>query len=168
MTTAIATPEVLTAELGLDQLQPSPNNPRRTMNEADLAEMVASIREHGIQVPLLVRPMYAIGVPVLSAEQDIRYYEIVAGHRRYAGAGRAGLDSVICIVRQLADEQAAEIALVDNVQRVVPWPKLSPTAPAKKQPAKKAAKPAAKKAAAKPAVKKAAKKAPPKKKAAKR
>jgi ParB family chromosome partitioning protein len=94
-------------EIALDQIVASPNNPRRTINPTDLADLAASIREHGVNVPLLVRP----------SSLDA-YYEIVCGHRRYAAADDVGLDSVPCIVRELTDEQAAELALIDNLQRV--------------------------------------------------
>jgi ParB/RepB/Spo0J family partition protein len=89
------------------RLEISPSNPRRTMSPAQQAELAASIREHGINVPLLVRPI---------AEPDA--YEIVCGHRRCDAAIMAGLGTVPCIVRELDDATAAEIALIDNLQRV--------------------------------------------------
>lgn len=95
----------------LEQLEPSRKNPRRTMNVADLWELAASIREHGIQVPLLVRP-------TVWSDAGAQEYEIVAGHRRCEAATLAGLDEVPCIVREMSDEEAAEIALIDNLQRV--------------------------------------------------
>lgn len=134
-------------EISLELLESSRKNPRRTMNEADLAELAASIREHGIQVPLLVRPTLRnvivelddgseYDLPGLSRKDAAPYitgdafperkvvrlevedqYEIIAGHRRAEAATLAGLTSVPCIVRELSDEQAAEIALIDNLQR---------------------------------------------------
>lgn len=92
-------------EIALDQLAASRSNPRRTMNEAELAELAASIREHGVNNPLLVRP-------------DLDGFEIVCGHRRAEAATLAGLESVPCIVRVMDDATAAEIALIDNLQRV--------------------------------------------------
>jgi ParB family transcriptional regulator, chromosome partitioning protein len=121
MTTAAQKEQVIVQEIALEQLEASLNNPRRTMNEADLRELAASIREHGIQVPLLVRPLSCVGecgkLPD-GYELDEPGYEIVAGHRRSEAATIAGLTSVPCIVRELTDEQAAEIALIDNLQRV--------------------------------------------------
>jgi ParB/RepB/Spo0J family partition protein len=100
----------------LEQLEASLKNPRRTMNEADLKELAASIREHGLQVPLLVRPIrFDCGNSERQAGFD---YEIVCGHRRSEAATIAGLSAVPCMVRELSDEQAAEIALIDNLQRV--------------------------------------------------
>ena len=101
-------PAQLVREIALDQLSESGKNPRRTMNQADLDELAASIREVGITVPLLVRPG-------LLKKQE---YEIVCGHRRFAAAVIARLKSVPCIVRELGDAAAAEIALIDNLQRV--------------------------------------------------
>jgi ParB/RepB/Spo0J family partition protein len=97
----------------LEQLEASHNNPRRTMNDLDLQELAASIRQHGIQAPLLVRPDQAY----VDNDNESRY-KIVCGHRRIEAATLAGLDSVPCIVRAMDDATAAEIALVDNLQRV--------------------------------------------------
>lgn len=112
--TAIA--ELVSAKiqiLSLDDLEASAKNPRRTMNDGELMELAASIREHGVQVPLLVRPD-----PAFADNDNESRYEIICGHRRSEAATLAGLTSVPCIVRDLSDEQAAEIALIDNLQRV--------------------------------------------------
>ncbi len=95
----------------LDLLDENPLNPRRTMDEAGLQELAASIRNSGINQPLLVRPQDIDGL----VEER---YEIVCGHRRAQAATIAGLDFVPCIVRTLTDQEAEEIALVDNLQRV--------------------------------------------------
>lgn len=95
----------LVQEIELGRLYESARNPRRSMNQADLDELAASISEVGITVPLLVRPW----------SED---YEIVCGHRRFKAAVIAELDSAPCIVRNLTDEEAADIALIDNLQRV--------------------------------------------------
>lgn len=81
-------------------------NARKTMDRAALDELQASIEQHGIQVPLIVRLISQDG-----------YYEVVAGHRRLAAACNVGLKTVPCIVRQLTDDHAREIGLVDNLQR---------------------------------------------------
>lgn len=129
-------------EIGLESLERSASNPRRTMNEADLQELAASIREHGVQVPLLVRPLRSVFVQFEDGtEESIQFvsraecaelllspgavrtevddrYEIIAGHRRARAAEMAGLSFLPCIVLELTDEQAAERALIDNLQRV--------------------------------------------------
>lgn len=96
-------PHLGVQQIGLNDLLPSPSNPRRCVG--DVLELAESIRQSGIQVPLTVRPAKSDG------------YEIVAGHRRYFAAEQLGLPSVPCIVRELTDDEAREIALVDNLQR---------------------------------------------------
>jgi ParB family chromosome partitioning protein len=106
-------PVAILRDLELELLLPSRTNPRRDWNEDALNELTASIREHGIQSPLLVRSITEAEGGVLS-----KNFEIVAGHRRHLAARRAGLKVAPCIVRHLTDEEAAEIALIDNLQRV--------------------------------------------------
>jgi ParB/RepB/Spo0J family partition protein len=89
--------------LPLDKLHPAPDNPRAGLG--DVAELAASIRAVGLAQPLLVTPDGAGG------------YTVVAGHRRLAAAGEAGLADVPCVVRDLTDEQRAELMLVENLQR---------------------------------------------------
>ena len=99
-------------DLPLDLLDANPLNPRRTMDDRGLEELAASIKQTGITQPLLVRPwMPDEGL----VEQR---YQIVCGHRRSEAATMAGLDTVPCNVRDLTDEEAAEMAFVDNLQRV--------------------------------------------------
>jgi len=97
--------------IALDLLDENPLNPRRSMDEGALNELAASIKASGISQPLLVRPEDIEG---LIEER----YEIVCGHRRAQAATIAELDEVPCIVRAMTDQEAAEIALVDNLQRV--------------------------------------------------
>lgn len=80
-------------------------NPRRTHDRAPQVDLVASIRAHGVLVPLLVRPC-----------EDGRY-EVVAGSRRLAAAQEIGLPDVPCIIRSCDDAEARALALVDNLQR---------------------------------------------------
>jgi ParB/RepB/Spo0J family partition protein len=95
----------------LDLLDENPLNPRRSMDEAALNELAQSIKNSGITQPLLVRVQHIDG---LIEER----YEIVCGHRRAAAAYRLELLEVPCNVREMNDQEAAEIALVDNLQRV--------------------------------------------------
>jgi ParB family transcriptional regulator, chromosome partitioning protein len=86
-------------------LQPGQYQPRKTFDEQPLADLAASIKEKGVLSPILVRP---IGTD---------RYEIVAGERRWRAAQIAKLHDVPVVVRELADDQALEIAIIENVQR---------------------------------------------------
>jgi len=88
-------------------LRPGRFQPRRHFDETLLDELAASIRQHGLLQPILVRP--------LPSETDA--YEIIAGERRWRAAQRASLHDVPVIVQTLTDTQALEIALVENLQR---------------------------------------------------
>ncbi len=101
--------EIDVVNVGLTLLQESPRNPRRSMDAASLKELASSIKESGVMSPLLVRA---------ASGKDIGIYEIICGHRRAKAAKIAGLDTVPCIVRKMEDAEAAEIALVENLQRV--------------------------------------------------
>lgn len=94
-----------TARLHPDSLFVSEINPRMVRARAPQEDLVASIRQHGILVPLLVRPC-----------EDGRY-EVVAGSRRLAAAQEIGLPDVPCIIRSCDDAEARALALVDNLQR---------------------------------------------------
>jgi ParB family chromosome partitioning protein len=91
--------------LRLDQLQAGRYQPRTRMDETALQELAASIREHGLMQPIIVRPV-APG-----------RWEIIAGERRFRAAGLAGLSEVPVIVREVPDEQALQLALIENIQR---------------------------------------------------
>src|ERR1700710_863883 len=86
-------------------LQPGQYQPRKTFDEQPLADLAASIKEKGVLSPILVRP--------IGADR----YEIVAGERRWRAAQLAQLHDVPVVVRELADDQALEIAIIENVQR---------------------------------------------------
>lgn len=92
--------------VSIDQLHPSAFNPRKTFDEAELAELANSIRTRGLVQPILARP-----------DQERGGYEIVAGERRWRAAQRAALHQVPVIVRELTDQQVAEAAIIENVQR---------------------------------------------------
>lgn len=93
--------------LGIDQLKPSPFNPRKEFVKEELAELASSIREKGLVQPLIVRP-------VIGSELE---FEIVAGERRWRAAQEAGLQTVPAIVRDLNEQEVLEIAIIENVQR---------------------------------------------------
>ena len=90
-------------EIPLEALVPSPFQPRRRHERLD--DLADSIREHGVLQPLLVRPL----------EED--RFEIVAGERRWRAAKLAGLNTIPAIVREMSDDEARLLALVENLQR---------------------------------------------------
>ena len=94
------------APLGL--IHPNPRNPRREFPEEELEELAASVRQHGIVQPLVVRP--AEGG---SGER----FEIIAGERRWRAAQLAGLHDVPVVVLDVSERQSLELAIVENVQR---------------------------------------------------
>ncbi|MEM9591373.1 MAG: ParB/RepB/Spo0J family partition protein [Pseudomonadota bacterium] len=91
--------------VALSALKASSFNPRRDFASEQLEELAASIRERGLVQPLVVRPKGA------------NKYEIVAGERRWRAAQRANLHEVPVIIRTLTDQEAIEIAIIENVQR---------------------------------------------------
>ncbi|MBW7924529.1 MAG: ParB/RepB/Spo0J family partition protein [Burkholderiaceae bacterium] len=91
--------------LPLDALQPGRYQPRTRMDESSLQELAASIRGHGVMQPIVVRPI------------GEGRWEIIAGERRYRAAGLAGLTEVPVVVREVSDEQALAMALIENLQR---------------------------------------------------
>lgn len=99
-------------QVPIQLLVPASFNPRRTLTAASVVELAASIGQHGI-TPLIVRPH---GMPNGSAFAK-QHYEIISGHRRLEAAKQLELDEVPCIVRRLDDAQAAELAIVENLQR---------------------------------------------------
>jgi ParB family transcriptional regulator, chromosome partitioning protein len=94
-----------TRSLPVAFLQPGRYQPRKTFDEQPLTDLAASIKEKGVLSPILVRP---IGPDK---------YEIVAGERRWRAAQIAKLHDVPVVVRELPDDQALEIAIIENVQR---------------------------------------------------
>jgi len=94
--------------LKLTHLQPGRYQPRTRMDEGSLYELAESIRSQGIMQPVLVRPLSG-GAP--------GRYEIIAGERRFRAAALAGLDEVPVLVKEVADEAAAVMALIENIQR---------------------------------------------------
>jgi len=91
--------------LAIEALRPGSTQPRKTFKDDRLDELAESIRAQGVIQPILARPTSDGG------------FEIVAGERRWRAAQRAGLHEVPVIVRQLTDAEAAEAALVENLQR---------------------------------------------------
>ena len=92
--------------LPLREIEPDPDQPRKRFDEAALAELAASIQENGLLQPIAVRPK-----PLGAG------YLIIAGERRWRAARLAGLDEVPALIKDVTDEQAAALALIENLQR---------------------------------------------------
>src|SRR3569623_3403600 len=99
----------LPASLSLADMVPGQYQPRTRMDEGALYELAESIKAQGIMQPILVRK--------LAAGNNAGKYEIIAGERRYRAARLAGLDSVPVLVRDVPDESAAAMSLIENIQR---------------------------------------------------
>jgi ParB family chromosome partitioning protein len=90
--------------LPIQRIKANPDQPRRTFDETALQELTASVKEHGILQPLLIRPKG-------------KQYQVIAGERRLRAATAADLSEVPVIILDINDEQALEIALIENLQR---------------------------------------------------
>ncbi|MEF9969714.1 MAG: ParB/RepB/Spo0J family partition protein [Ruthenibacterium sp.] len=91
--------------LRLAEIEPDKDQPRKKFDDAALSELAASIMEHGVLQPIMVRPVPAGG------------YKIVAGERRWRAARLAGLGEIPVLVKEISDDTAMEIALIENLQR---------------------------------------------------
>jgi ParB family chromosome partitioning protein len=89
----------------LSEIEPNKNQPRQNFDEASIASLAESIREHGLIQPILVRPIETGG------------YQIVAGERRWRACRMLGMVEVPVIIKELSDFETAQIALIENVQR---------------------------------------------------
>ncbi len=92
-------------EVPLDAIQPNPHQPRLSLDDEQLAELAASIREHGLIQPLIVTRL----------EPDS--FQLIAGERRWRASRLAGLKQVAVVVKEAAPQEMLELALVENVQR---------------------------------------------------
>jgi ParB family chromosome partitioning protein len=93
-------------QVPVDRIEPNPNQPRTVFEQSALDELAASVREHGILQPVLIRPF---GGP--------NRYQLVAGERRWRAATAAGLSTIPAMVEELDDDTALEIAIIENLQR---------------------------------------------------
>jgi ParB family transcriptional regulator, chromosome partitioning protein len=88
----------------VEELRPHSKQPRKSFDDAKMAELVASIREKGVIQPLVVR-------------QAGDHYQIIAGERRWRAAQRAGLKDVPVVIQDVSEDWALEMALIENIQR---------------------------------------------------
>ena len=93
------------SDLPIAEIEPDKNQPRKHFEPESLAELAESIRQHGVLQPITVRPNPAGG------------YQIIAGERRWRAAREAGLTEIPAIVREVSDQDAMELALIENLQR---------------------------------------------------
>ena len=98
-----------TATLPVKAIRPGKYQPRTRMDEQALAELAASIRAQGLMQPVLVRP--------LSDPQERDHYELIAGERRWRAAQMAGLAEIPALVREVPDNAALAMSLIENIQR---------------------------------------------------
>ena len=99
-------PEVRSGQVDIPlvSIRPNPDQPRRRFGEAEMATLVASIREHGVLQPILVA-------------ETLDGYQLIAGERRVRAAQAAGLDRIPAVIRELDARARLELALVENLQR---------------------------------------------------
>ncbi len=100
----IETPKESIVKIPLNELHVNPYQPRKDFNEEALNELAASIKEHGVFQPIIVK-------------KSIKGYEIIAGERRVKASRIAGLNEIPAIVRNFNDQEMMEIALLENLQR---------------------------------------------------
>ncbi len=94
-------------QIQLDKIEPSPYQPRHAFDENELENLAQSIRQAGVIQPIVVR----------TSKHNPNFYELVAGERRWRAARLAGLEAVPSVVVSLEDHEAAEWALIENLQR---------------------------------------------------
>ena len=87
------------------RVDPNPNQPRLAMDQGNLDDLTASVKEHGVLQPLLVRPL------------PNGRYQLVAGERRWRASTAAGLDAIPALIEEIDDDTALEIAVIENLQR---------------------------------------------------
>ncbi len=92
--------------IGITKISPNPNQPRKSFNDNEIEDLSNSIKEKGIIQPILVRKI-----------ENSDSYEIIAGERRWRAAQKAGLHEVPIIIKNYSDQEAIEVALIENIQR---------------------------------------------------
>jgi ParB family transcriptional regulator, chromosome partitioning protein len=97
-------PDTGPSEVPLSRIRPNPLQPRKHIDEAELEALAASVAEHGVLLPILVT-------------QTLDGYQLIAGERRFRAAQLAGLERIPVVIRQVADRDQLELALVENLQR---------------------------------------------------
>jgi ParB family transcriptional regulator, chromosome partitioning protein len=91
--------------IDVERITPNPEQPRLAMDEVSLEELAASIREHGVLQPILVRPL------------EDGEFQLIAGERRWRASRAAGLGTIPALVEEIDDDTALEISIIENLQR---------------------------------------------------
>jgi ParB family transcriptional regulator, chromosome partitioning protein len=91
--------------IDVDRIRPNPEQPRLVFDETSLGELAASIREHGVLQPILVRPL------------EDGEFQLIAGERRWRASKAAGLATIPALVEEIDDDTALEISIIENLQR---------------------------------------------------
>jgi ParB family chromosome partitioning protein len=91
--------------IDVDRITPNPDQPRLAFNQESLDELAASVREHGVLQPILVRPL------------EDGQFQLIAGERRWRASRAAGLSTIPALVEEIDDDTALEIAIIENLQR---------------------------------------------------
>ena len=107
---SLLSPEGPTRSVGVrivqvDRIEPNPEQPRLAFNQETLDELAASIREHGVLQPILVRPI------------GPNTYQLIAGERRWRASKQAGLSTIPALIEEIDDDTALEISIIGNLQR---------------------------------------------------
>ena len=89
----------------VDRIEPNPEQPRLAFNQETLDELAASIREHGVLQPILVRP------------KGQNRFQLIAGERRWRASKQAGLETIPALIEEIDDDTALEISIIENLQR---------------------------------------------------
>ncbi len=111
-----ADPRLPVREVAVERIAPNPQQPRTAMDPDALAELIGSVREHGVIQPLVVSELGRSEFDDEDAVEEPRY-QLIAGERRLRAAEAAGLERVPVVVRQSTPQQLLELAIVENVQR---------------------------------------------------
>ena len=98
---------VVVKQIPLAQIGANPDQPRKTFTESELSDLATSIRERGVLQPILLR----------NVQNRPYLYEIIAGERRFRASKMAGLNEIPALVKSMDDNNAREVALIENVQR---------------------------------------------------
>lgn len=94
----------LVRQIPVERITPNPNQPRLLFEQSSLDELTASVREHGVLQPILVRPV-------------LNGFQLIAGERRWRASKAAGLPTIPALIEEMDDEAAMEVAIIENLQR---------------------------------------------------
>jgi ParB family chromosome partitioning protein len=98
----------------LSEIEANPYQPRRIFSDEEMQDLSDSIRQHGVLQPVLLRPL---PTSQSQSSSDKIQYQLIAGERRWRAAQNAGLTEIPAIIRRVTDQQALELAVIENVQR---------------------------------------------------